>query len=107
MKQSLVSLVVGFIFALGLGISGMTQPQKVIGFLDVFGHWDVSLMFVMIGAIFVHLIIHRLFSKRKSPLFSEKWHLPTKKEITPSLIIGSALFGFGWALAGYALGPPW
>lgn len=105
MKQNLVSFIVGFIFAIGLGISGMTQPQKVVGFLDLFGNWDPSLVFVMIGAILIHLVVYKLFSKRPSPLLSEKWHLPTKKEVTPSLVVGSALFGIGWALAGYCPGP--
>ncbi len=105
MRQNLVSFIVGFIFAIGLGISGMTQPQKVVGFLDLFGNWDPSLVFVMIGAILIHLVVYKLFSKRPSPLLSEKWHLPTKKEVTPSLVVGSALFGIGWALAGYCPGP--
>ncbi len=105
MKNGVASLIVGFIFALGLGISGMTQPQKVIGFLDIFGNWDPSLMFVMAGAIIVHFVSFKLIRKRQSPLFSSEWHIPTKTEITPSLIIGSVLFGIGWGLAGLCPGP--
>jgi uncharacterized protein len=105
MKNGLVALVVGFVFALGLGISGMTQPSKVVGFLDLFGSWDPSLMFVMIGAIGVHLFLYRLARKRKSPLLAPQWHVPMKKEITPALVIGAVLFGMGWGLAGFCPGP--
>lgn len=103
--KSLSAWVVGFIFALGLGISGMTQPRKVFGFLDLFGKWDPSLAFVMIGAIGVHLISYRLIRKRTMPLLAQTWHVPTKTEITPSLITGSVIFGVGWGLAGYCPGP--
>lgn len=105
MKNALSALAVGFIFALGLGLSGMTQPQKVIGFLDLFGHWDPSLIFVMAGAILVHFVMYKLIRKRKSPLLSTQWHVPTKKEITPALIIGAFIFGVGWALGGFCPGP--
>lgn len=105
MKQSLVAFVVGVLFSVGLGISGMTQPHKVVGFLDVFGNWDISLMFVMVGAIGVHFVVYKIFSKRAAPLLSAQWHLPTKKDLTPSLMIGAALFGIGWSLAGYCPGP--
>ena len=105
MKNALSALAVGFIFALGLGLSGMTQPQKVIGFLDLFGNWDPSLIFVMAGAIIVHFVLHKLIRKRKSPMLSTQWHVPTKKEITPALTIGAFIFGVGWALGGFCPGP--
>jgi uncharacterized protein len=105
MKNGLAALVVGFVFAIGLGISGMTQPQKVVGFLDLFGNWDPSLIFVMVGGIIVHFLTYKLIRKRKSPLLSTDWHVPTKKEITPALIIGSLLFGIGWGLGGFCPGP--
>ena len=105
MKNNAAALVVGILFAIGLGLSGMTRPEKVFGFLDVFGNWDASLIFVMAGAVTVHLIAFRFIVRRKSPLFSPQWHLPTKKEITFPLIAGSFLFGVGWALAGYCPGP--
>ncbi|HET9237728.1 MAG TPA: DUF6691 family protein [Oligoflexus sp.] len=105
MKQGLAAFAVGFIFAIGLGVSGMTQPEKVMGFLDVFGNWDPSLMFVMIGAIGVHAVAYRLIRKRSSPLLAGSWHVPTKKDLTPALMIGSVLFGLGWGLAGYCPGP--
>src|SRR5690554_5511358 len=101
----LTSFVVGFIFAIGLGISGMTQPQKVVGFLDLFGSWDPSLIFVMVGAIAVHFVTYKLIRRRKSPLFAADWQVPTKKDITPALVIGSVIFGIGWGLAGYCPGP--
>lgn len=105
MKSNFLALIVGFIFSLGLGIAGMTQPAKIIGFLDIFGRWDPSLMFVMIGAIAVHLVSYRLVRKKKKPLFVNKWQIPDKKQITLSLVAGSFLFGTGWGLAGYCPGP--
>lgn len=104
-NTDLVSLLVGFIFALGLGISGMTEPAKVVGFLDLFGDWDPSLLFVMVGAISVHFVAFQFLKNKKSPLLSAEWHLPTKRDLTPSLLMGSALFGIGWGLAGYCPGP--
>ncbi|MES2768852.1 MAG: DUF6691 family protein [Bdellovibrionota bacterium] len=105
MKNSLLAFVVGFLFALGLGFSGMTEPQKVVGFLDLFGNWDPSLMFVMVGAIGVHFVMYKIIRKKNSPILSAEWHVPNKKDVTPSLIIGSLLFGAGWGLAGFCPGP--
>lgn len=105
MKSALTSFLVGFLFAIGLGISGMTQPAKIIGFLDVFGAWDPTLIFVMLGAIAVHFVTYKIIRKNKTPLLSNNWHVPTRREITPSLIFGSLLFGVGWALGGYCPGP--
>lgn len=105
LKQNIAAFVSGFIFAIGLAIGGMTQPQKIIGFLNPW-HWDPSLLFVMIGAISVHAIAYPLIRKKLSaPLFDSRWHLPTRKDITARLIIGSALFGVGWGLGGYCPGP--
>lgn len=105
MKNNVAALIVGVFFALGLGISGMTRPEKVIGFLNIFGNWDASLAFVMAGAIAVHAVAYRLIRRRNSPLFSKEFYVPTSKELTPSLIIGAFIFGVGWALAGYCPGP--
>lgn len=102
---NLSAWLVGFIFSFGLGISGMTDPQKVIGFLDVFGSWDPALIFVMAGAIGVHIFTYRLIRKRQSPLLSPNWHVPQKSKITFSLVVGSMIFGIGWGLAGYCPGP--
>jgi uncharacterized membrane protein YedE/YeeE len=105
LKTNLSAAIVGFLFALGLGLAGMTQTHKVIGFLDVTGNWDPSLIFVMIGSILVHAITYRLITKRSSPMFTLQWHVPKKGQITPSLIVGSIIFGMGWGLAGYCPGP--
>lgn len=103
-KQNAVSFIVGLLFATGLAISGMTQPQKVIGFLNPWD-WDPSLLFVMLGAVGVHLISYPLIRRRSSPLLDTKWHVPTRKDVTTRLIVGSALFGIGWGLAGFCPGP--
>lgn len=105
MKNALAALMVGFIFALGLGLSGMTQPEKVVRFLDIFGDWDPSLIFVMGGAIAVHAVTYRLIRRRRTPLLSTQWHVPAKTEITPALVIGGLLFGVGWGLGGFCPGP--
>lgn len=105
MKNNFAALTVGILFSIGLGVSGMTQPEKVFGFLDLFGNWNSSLAFVMIGAISIHAIAYRQIIRRQTPLFSRYWHMPIKTKITPRLIFGSFLFGVGWALAGYCPGP--
>lgn len=105
MKYSLTSLFIGFLFALGLGISGMTNPQNVISFLDLSGKWNPSLIFVMIGAIVVHSISYRLIMKRSSPFFSKEFHVPQRRDIDRSLILGSFIFGLGWGLAGFCPAP--
>ncbi len=101
-----IAFLSGFIFALGLGLSGMTQPQKVVGFLDVFGQWDPSLMAVMVGAIAVNAAYFWLLKpKTPHPVCAPSYQLPTVTRITPRLVLGSALFGIGWALAGFCPGP--
>jgi len=105
MRQSFAAFGVGLLFALGLGISGMTQVEKVVGFLDVFGAWQPALIFVMGGAIGVHFILYRLILKQSQPLFDTKWHVPDRKDISPALIGGSLLFGIGWGMGGFCPGP--
>ncbi len=102
--QNVVSFAVGLLFAAGLAISGMTQPQKVIGFLNPW-EWDPSLLFVMLGAVGVHLVSYPLVKRKSSPLLDTKWHVPTRKDVTTRLILGSAIFGVGWGLGGYCPGP--
>jgi uncharacterized protein len=100
-----VSFIAGALFSIGLALSGMLQPSKVQNFLDFTGNWDPSLAFVMIGAIATHTIIYRWIRKRPSPLLGGQFHLPTKKELDPRLLAGSALFGIGWGLGGFCPGP--
>lgn len=105
MLSNLVSLFSGFLFAVGLAIAGMTQPSKVIGFLDVFGNWDPSLMLVMGGAVAVNLVLFRFILKRPNPILGVRFSLPTARDIDLPLVVGSALFGIGWGLGGYCPGP--
>ena len=105
MKPALTSFVSGVVFALGLGIGGMTQPAKVIGFLDFAGNWDPSLAIVMIGAIAVHALFHRMFRNLSSPLLSPALTLPARTDIDLRLVGGAVIFGLGWGLAGFCPGP--
>jgi uncharacterized protein len=103
--RHLIAFGAGVIFAVGLVISGMTQPSKVVGFLDFFGDWDPSLAFVMGGAVLVYALLFRPIVKRARPLIEPKFHLPTRTDLSWRLIVGGALFGVGWGLAGYCPGP--
>ena len=105
MKAILSALATGLLFGLGLGISGMTDADKVIGFLDLAGDWDPSLAFVMAGAIAVHAVLFRLILRRPSPLWADGFGIPTRRDIDARLVGGAALFGVGWALGGYCPGP--
>lgn len=105
MKVVLTSFIAGVVFAVGLGISGMTQPAKVIGFLDFAGNWDPSLAFVMIGAIAVHAFLYQRIRTRPTPLFSTTFAVPTRADIDTRLLGGAALFGLGWGIAGFCPGP--
>ncbi len=103
--KSLMSFIVGLVFALGLGISGMTQTHIVRGFLDVLGEWNLALIGVMAGAIMIHSTLYFLIKKRSTPLLDTKFHIPTRKDIDWRLLTGAAIFGLGWGWAGICPGP--
>jgi uncharacterized membrane protein YedE/YeeE len=105
MKNNAVAFVTGFLFAIGLGISGMTKPEKVQGFLDIFGTWDPSLLFTIGGAVSAYAIVFRISQKFDKPFFAAQFSVPTKRELDPKLLGGSILFGFGWGLSGYCPAP--
>ena len=105
-KFNISSFICGILFSIGLGISGMTQPNKVIGFLDVFGEWNPSLAFVMGGAVLSYLALQLLIQRNFSiPVLGGSFQIPTRKDLDRSLIIGALLFGSGWGLGGYCPGP--
>ena len=103
--QLFMALLAGLVFGLGLVISGMTDPSKVIGFLDLAGKWDPSLAFVMGGAILVGLFAFRFAARRSRTLLGSPMQLPTARQIDRRLVLGGLCFGIGWGLAGYCPGP--
>ena len=105
MLKTLTVLFAGVLFGLGLAVSGMVDPAKVIGFLDVTDDWDPTLAFVMGGALLVTITAFRLILKRPHPVLADDFELPTKKEVDVRLLGGAALFGVGWGLAGFCPGP--
>lgn len=107
-RRIAVAFASGLLFAVGLTLSGMTQPGKVIGFLDVLGTqggWDPSLALVMGGGLLVFMPVFRLVAKRQRPLLDTRFRLPTKTDIDARLLAGGVLFGLGWGLAGFCPGP--
>jgi uncharacterized membrane protein YedE/YeeE len=105
MRPSLSAFLSGLLFALGLGLSGMTDPANVLGFLDIAGDWDYRLAFVMGGAIAVHAALRPLIHKRERPLFAAKFPSFPASRVDLKLLAGAALFGVGWGLGGYCPGP--
>ena len=105
MLMIITALSAGAIFGAGLALAGMLNPAKVVGFLDIFGMWDPSLGLVMAGGILVNATGHYFVMKRHRPVFNTRFELPTSNNIDRPLLIGSAIFGIGWGLAGYCPGP--
>ena len=105
MRRLLPPLVSGTLFGAGLALGGMTDPERVRSFLDIFGDWDPTLAFVMGGAVIVMAIAWRFRERMDHPIFAEKFSLPDRTDLTARLIIGSALFGIGWGIAGLCPGP--
>lgn len=105
MKAILSALAAGLVFGLGLIVSGMVNPAKVLNFLDIAGQWDPSLAFVMAGAAGTVFLGYRLVLGRERPLFAERFTLPTATRIDARLAGGAALFGVGWGLVGFCPGP--
>ncbi len=105
MPQLLAAFGCGLLFGTGLLISGMTQPDKVLGFLDIFGAWDATLAFVMAGAVLVTSIGFALARRRGTPMLANKLQWPTRNDIDAPLLSGAALFGIGWGLVGLCPGP--
>ena len=103
--NKLVALFCGTIFGIGLVISQMINPAKVLGFLNVFGKWDPSLALVMVGALIISSPLFHLFKNKEKPIFSTSFSISENKEIDKRLIFGSILFGAGWGLAGLCPGP--
>jgi uncharacterized protein len=104
-RSIVLAFVAGVLFGGGLVVSGMTDPGKVIGFLDVTRDWDPSLAFVMAGAVGVYALAARALGGRERPWLDTCFHLPTRTALDRRLVVGSAVFGIGWGLAGYCPGP--
>jgi hypothetical protein len=105
MKQNLVALISGVLFGLGLGLSQMIDRERVLGFLDITGVWDPTLLFVLFGAVCVTVTAFRFVLRLPHPLYEDKFYLPTQKNIDRPLILGAVIFGVGWGIAGYCPGP--
>jgi uncharacterized protein len=99
------ALAAGLLFGLGLAISQMVNPEKVLDFLDVGGSWDPSLALVMGGAVGVAMLAFRFVLKREKPVFESEFHFPRMNRVDRRVLLGSAIFGFGWGIGGYCPGP--
>lgn len=104
-RITLAALLSGALFGLGLAVSGMTDPQRILGFLDVSGDFDPALLFVLGGAVLTTLVLFRFVLRRPAPVLAARFQIPALKQIDRPLLLGAALFGIGWGLAGYCPGP--
>lgn len=105
MKLIVTALISGILFGIGLALSQMTNPAKVLNFLDIAGNWDPSLILVMVGALAVTTLCFRQILKQPTPLFDKQFYLASKSAIDKPLLIGAAIFGIGWGISGYCPGP--
>lgn len=103
--KSAASLLAGLLFGFGLALARMTDPAKIIGFLDFAGRWDPTLALVLGGAVLVTLATFRFILRRPRPLLGGDFHVPTRRDIDARLLAGAAIFGIGWGLAGFCPGP--
>lgn len=103
--NALAAFAAGLVFGIGLILSGMADPAKVIGFLDIAGNWDPSLAFVMAGAIAVCAFAFAFARKRSASFLGDAMHLPSRRDVDLRLVLGSLIFGIGWGLAGFCPGP--
>jgi uncharacterized membrane protein YedE/YeeE len=103
--RNLVAVIGGLLFGLGLALSEMINPRRVLGFLDVLGDWDPTLLFVMIGAIPVSAIAYLIVKRSSKPRLAETYQIPRRTDIDRTLLGGAALFGIGWGIGGYCPGP--
>ena len=104
-RLTLAALLAGALFGLGLALSGMTDPLRVLGFLDLFGQWDPTLLFVLGGAVATTAVAFRFVLRRAQPVLAERFMVPDARAIDAPLLAGAAIFGIGWGLAGYCPGP--
>jgi uncharacterized membrane protein YedE/YeeE len=104
-KLTLAALASGALFGLGLAMSGMTDPRRILGFLDVFGEFDPTLMFVLGGAVVTTTVLFRFVLRRGNPLLADSFQLSKLRHVDRRLLGGAAIFGIGWGLAGYCPGP--
>lgn len=104
-RITLAALLSGALFGLGLAVSGMTDPLRILGFLDVFGDFDPALLFVLGGAVLTTLLLFRVVLRRPAPVFAARFQISDLRTIDRPLLLGAALFGIGWGLAGYCPGP--